>query len=147
MAVLLDTGILLRGLVPQDAAAAEIRRSARALYRREERLVTTMQNVAEFWNVATRPQNARGGFGCSASFLEPRLRFIERYCEILTESPQAYELWRELVFQHSLSGVSVHDARLVAVMLANGVSQILTLNGADFRRYAGIAVVAPSEFE
>ncbi len=145
MAVLLDTGILLRGLVPQDAAAAEIRRAAKLLYRRGERLVTTMQNVAEFWNVATRPQSARGGYGCLASFLEPRLRFIERYCEILTESPQAYDVWRDLVSQHSLMGVSVHDARLVAVMLANGVSQILTLNGADFRRYAGITPVTPAE--
>jgi predicted nucleic acid-binding protein len=39
----------------------------------------------------------------------------------------------------------VHDARLVAAMLAHGVPQLLTLNDRDFARYAGISVVHPRD--
>lgn len=43
----------------------------------------------------------------------------------------------------AVSGVRVHDARLVAAMLVHGVGHVLTLNEADFRRYDGITVVEP----
>lgn len=35
------------------------------------------------------------------------------------------------------SGRQVHDANIVAVMLANGVRRLLTFNAADFRPFAG----------
>ncbi len=46
---------------------------------------------------------------------------------------------------YGVSGVQVHDAHLVAAMLANGITHILTFNAADFTRYtgAGIVVVDP----
>ena len=48
---------------------------------------------------------------------------------------------------HRVSGVQVHDARLVAAMVSHGVRHILTFNTADFNRYApeGIIAVDPSE--
>ena len=51
--------------------------------------------------------------------------------------------WRRLVVRHAVTGVKVHDARLVAAMLVHGVSNILTLNDRDFARYAGISAVNP----
>jgi hypothetical protein len=53
--------------------------------------------------------------------------------------------WRRLVVACSVAGVQVHDARLVAAMLAHGVPQLLTLNGRDFARYPGIAVLHPRD--
>lgn len=44
---------------------------------------------------------------------------------------------------HNVSGVQVHDARLVAAMRVHGVSRILTFNDKDFTRYADIEVVHP----
>lgn len=38
----------------------------------------------------------------------------------------------------------VHDARLVALMQAHGITHILTLNGSDFTRYPGITPVDPA---
>jgi predicted nucleic acid-binding protein len=43
----------------------------------------------------------------------------------------------------NLSGVQVHDARLVAVMHVHGLTHLLTLNTVDFIRYPGITVVHP----
>ena len=41
-------------------------------------------------------------------------------------------------------GKQVHDANLVATMLAHGIRRLLTFNLADFQRFAGLVeLVAP----
>jgi len=47
------------------------------------------------------------------------------------------------VTQYQLQGKRVHDARLVAVMLAYNVTHLLTFNPDDFRRIEEITVVSP----
>jgi predicted nucleic acid-binding protein len=145
MAVLVDTGILLRSFVRTEPSYATIRRSFRDLRGRGEELVTTVQNIAEFSNVSTRPTSARGGYELSVAKVDLRIRFLERLCRRLYESEESYEIWRRLVAKHSIAGVSVHDARLVAIMLANQLNQILTLNDRDFRRFEpdGIVILSP----
>jgi predicted nucleic acid-binding protein len=49
-----------------------------------------------------------------------------------------------LLVVHAVKGKQVHDARLVAMMEAHGITHILTLNGADFARYPGIVVIDPA---
>lgn len=52
-----------------------------------------------------------------------------------------YSEWRRLVVTYRVSGVQVDDARLVAIMKANGAAHILTLNVKDFTRYASEGIV------
>jgi predicted nucleic acid-binding protein len=75
------------------------------------------------------------------------LRTFEQTFPQLPESAEVYDRWRELVVRYGVSGVQVHDARLVAFMLAHDVVRILTFNSADFRRYEalGIHAVEPGE--
>jgi predicted nucleic acid-binding protein len=73
-----------------------------------------------------------------------RVLAIERYCEVVTETENSYQIWRDLVASHGVIGASVHDARLVAMMLDRGISDILTLNAADFRRYP-VNVITPDQ--
>jgi predicted nucleic acid-binding protein len=42
-----------------------------------------------------------------------------------------------------VSGVLVHDARLVATMMTYGIAQIVTFNVADFARFSEIEAVHP----
>ena len=51
---------------------------------------------------------------------------------------------RRIVVQYNLSGVQVHDARLAAAMYVHSVGNILTLNIADFSRFAGLSAIHPS---
>jgi predicted nucleic acid-binding protein len=46
-------------------------------------------------------------------------------------------------FSNGVSGVQVHDARLAAAMYVHGVTYILTLNVADFSRFAGLTPLHP----
>jgi predicted nucleic acid-binding protein len=111
---------------------------------RRAKLCVTMQNIAEYWNVATRPV-AQNGFGLSIDEAEREIRAVERGMVLLPDSEFVYRLWRKLILSHRVSGKQVHDARLVASMRVHGVRHLLTLNTADFRRYSGIVPVHPSE--
>ncbi len=144
MVVLLDTNILLRLVDRNDPLHATVRGAVRAVKVRGDALVMTAQNVAEFWNVCTRPSTARGRLGLSIAEVDHRLRLLERIVRILPDSAAAYAIWRILVVSLGVGGVQVHDARLVALMQTHGATHILTLNGADFARFTGILTLDPN---
>jgi predicted nucleic acid-binding protein len=144
MLILADTGILLRLMERADPQHATIRSAVRNLVARGDELVTATQNVAEFWNVCTRPPTARGGLGLSIAETDRRLRVVERFVQLLADLPAAYRLWRQLVVNHSVLGRQVHDARLAALMQAHAITHILTLNGPGFARYPGITPIDPA---
>jgi predicted nucleic acid-binding protein len=106
---------------------------------------TSPQNAAEFWNVCTRPASARGGLGLSIAETERRLRIIERLFPVLVDHPAAYAHWRTLIVAHGVMGVQAHDARLVAFMIAHGLTHLFTLNAPDFARYPAIVAIRPAD--
>jgi predicted nucleic acid-binding protein len=142
MRVLLDSGILLRLVNRGDLLHGDVRAALRALKQRADMLVTASQNVAEFWNVCTRPATARGGLGYSIAETAKKLRLVERLVQVLPDTPAAFPIWKQLLVTHAVSGVQVHDARLVALMTAQGITHVLTLNVADFKRYPGIVAIS-----
>ena len=144
MLYLVDTGILLRALNRDDPDYASFRQALLHLRRNGHQLAVTFQNIAEFWNVSTRPATSRGGFGQSLEATDRRVRVIERLYSILPETNSTYATWRRLVFEHKVQGAKVHDARLVALMLSNSATHILTLNVTDFARYKGIVAQTPA---
>jgi predicted nucleic acid-binding protein len=72
-----------------------------------------------------------------------RVRLIERRYTLLPDTPAVHAEWRRLLVVHSVMGVQVHDARLVAAMNVHGVTHILTFNVADFARFPGVIAVHP----
>jgi predicted nucleic acid-binding protein len=145
MQYLVDTGVWLRLFDRTDSEHAAIREALRSLRSSGHSLAACPQNIAEFWNVSTRPASARGGYGKGVATTEGRVQFVERFATILVESPEAYVGWRKLLVEHQLQGLAVHDARLVSMMQVAGITHILTLNAADFARYSGIVAATPKE--
>lgn len=145
MRYLVDTNVLLRLLQRNDPHHSTIRQAVRAILARGDELCCAPQNIIELWNVSTRPVAARGGFGLTTAETDRRVRLIERLSTILEEAPSVYPEWRRLVVDYSVSGVQVHDARIVALMNVHVVTHVLTLNASDFSRYAGIVAVSPDE--
>jgi predicted nucleic acid-binding protein len=142
--VLLDTNILLRLLNPADPEYGIVRSAVDALAARGDQLYFVSQNLVEFWNVCTRPAN-RNGLGLSGAETNTRATLIESRFTFLPDTPRVHAAWRRLVTAHSVVGVQVHDARLVAAMLVHGVQQLLTLNDRDFVRYSGVSVLHPRD--
>lgn len=142
---LLDTNILVRLNNPGDPRRAVARQAIAALRARADTLCYTSQNLAEFWNVCTRPTTARGGLGMSVAQTERRVRMIERHLTLLPDDPRVHEEWRRLLVLHQVIGLQVYDTRLVAAMQVYSVSHLLTFNIADFARYSGITPVHPQQ--
>jgi predicted nucleic acid-binding protein len=145
-AVLLDTDVLVRLLHTADPLHEQAVNAVRALRRQRSGFYTTVQNIAEFWNVCTRPPSSRNGLGFPVAEVTKRIAIINRWSQVLTESGASYAVWQRLVTAYSVQGAAVHDARLVSVMIAHGIAQILTFNGSDFVRYEseGISSLAPA---
>lgn len=139
---LVDTNILLRLARRSDPQHSLLYAAVAKLASEGATLHYTHQNIAELWNVMTRPV-ARNGFGLTVAEAEREVRVIEAGMSLLPENEDVYREWRKIVVQFAVSGVQVHDARLVAAMLVHGVRHILTLNAADFDRYDAITVVEP----
>jgi predicted nucleic acid-binding protein len=133
---------LLRLLNPGDPEYASARSAVDALVARGDELCFVSQNLVEFWNVCTRPAG-KNGFGLTGAETDARARLIENRFTFLPDNARIQAEWRRLIVACSVSGVQGHDARLVAAMLAHGVTHLLTLNDRDFARYPGISAVHP----
>ena len=55
--------------------------------------------------------------------------------EILEDGPTVTEWLISLLGEVSVGGRQIHDANIVATMLAHGERRLLTFNTSDFRRY------------
>ena len=145
MVYLTDTNVLLGIGHPADPRYPIAHVAVRKLWEDGHELQTTSQNFAEFWNVSTRPTD-RNGFGLTPDETDELLQGLEEAFPLLLDSVDVYRVWRRLVVDYDVSGVQVHDARLVAAMIVHDVTHILTFNTADFNRYTpeGIIAVDPA---
>jgi predicted nucleic acid-binding protein len=139
---LVDSNVLLRWVKPDHRDYPRIVLAIDAILRSDGVLCFTSQNVAEFWNACTRPAE-RNGFGLSPQETDRRTRVFEEKLRLLPDNLAVHIEWRKLLVSHSVSGVQVHDARLVAAMHVHGVKRILTFNNKDFARYTDIEALHP----
>ncbi|HEY3333131.1 MAG TPA: PIN domain-containing protein [Capsulimonadaceae bacterium] len=147
MIYLVDTNVVLRAVNTQDAQHNVCVSATSELFRRGAILSISTQVVAEFWNVITRPSDARppGSYGFDTMEAEKHLIRAERMFEVLPDPAGLYECWRDIVLQHKVVGTQVHDARLAAWAMAYNADGILTLNGKDFARFPQVTVVNPND--
>ena len=142
MSYLIDTNVLLRlvqDIHPMhDDAAASIRQ----LLSINEELFIISQNLIEFWAVATRPVNYNG-LGLTIDQAEQELSKLKNIFILRLDTAAIFLAWEKLVKVHKVAGKQVHDARIVAAMLAHGITDLLTFNTDDFKRYAEIQVIDP----
>ncbi len=141
---LVDTNILLRWVKPDDLHYENVKKGIDYLLKQGVELCYTSQNLAEFWNTCTRPvRDNRSGYGLDILETDLRARLIEGTLRLLPDSLEVHLQWRKILVKYSVSGVQVHDARLVASMRVHGIDRILTFNQRDFTRYKDIEAVDP----
>lgn len=143
---LVDTNVLLRISRQDDIREQTLKAALMALESKRSPLYYSIQNVAEFWNVCTRPVD-RNGYGLSIAETNRGVLAIEHRMTYLPDNEQVYAIWRRLIIDRNVRGVQVHDARPAAIMQAYGLDRILTLNQQDFLRYPGIQAVHPKQVQ
>lgn len=144
---LVDTNVLVRYLEESDARHTAAVDAIEGLTAQGHTLYLTSQSIIEFWAVASRPTDVNG-LGWDLARCNVALPLLMAALEFLPDTAAIFEEWQRLVTTYSVSGVQVHDTRLVAVMKTHNISGILTFNTKHFRRFAtgeGIALVDPTD--
>lgn len=139
---LLDNNVVMRFCNPSDVqhelAADAI---SRLLMQSDECLLVT-QVIIEFWVVATRPTQVNG-LGWTVEQTRSTIdQLLDRF-PFLEESPQIFPNWLNLVTTNRVMGKRTHDARIIAAMLANGITHLLTFNPSDFAGISSITIIHP----
>lgn len=139
---LLDTNILLRLSNTDDKRHKLVRETLARLIIQGDDCMLTAQVLIEFWVVATRPVEVNG-LGWSTVDTKDAVDQLLRQFPLLDEPPTILPTWLALVSKNDIKGKRVHDIRLLAVMLTQQVSHLLTLNPDDFDIEAGLTIVCP----
>lgn len=141
---LFDTNIFLRLAEKNSAERPIILNAIRKIHQQNKIICYTPQILAEFWNVCTRPTSSRGGFGLSLEQTERKVNLIQKHFELLPDTPATFTEWRKLVSDYKVTGVQVHDTKLVASMNVHKVEYLVTLNEKDLKRFS-INVISPND--
>jgi predicted nucleic acid-binding protein len=141
--VFLDTNVLIRYDILETPEHASVRQAVRALIAHNCTLWISRQVIREYCRVLTHP-----GFTHPLDMRRAvrRARQIVPYFQIADENETVTQNLFALLEQVPIGGKQVHDANIVATMQSVGVTQLLTLNTADFRRFEpGITLLGLDE--
>ena len=129
----IDTNVLVKSRIAtapdHDIAWHTLERA----YRRLEPLRISRQVIREYLAVITRPQPWPMAL-TRREAVEDVSRLMGSF-EILEDGPLVTELLVALCREVPIGGRQIHDANIVATMLAHGENRLLTFNTADFHRY------------
>jgi predicted nucleic acid-binding protein len=146
MTYLLDTNILLRVSQTNHTMHQDAMNALRILRSQGETLCVLPQNLIEYWAVATRPV-ASNGLGYSFDEAQDEIKEFKKLFAILPDTAAIFLEWETLVKSHQVIGKQAHDARIAAAMIAHQVTNLLTFNTADFKRFSGIAATDPKDIK
>jgi predicted nucleic acid-binding protein len=136
-----DTNVLVYSMATR-APLRERARVALANAGSEAMLAVSRQVLREYLAVVTRQQNWGEALPLRVALADAEI-FCRRF-RVLDDGPAVWDELRELCRRFSFGGRQVHDANIVATMLAHGERRLLTFNDADFRRFAPpIEIVVP----
>ena len=139
---LADTNLLLRLADPNSKQHIVAIQALARLLGQSDEVYLTPQNFIEFWAVATRPVEANG-FGWNNGRTAREVAELQERFPLLSDSPDIFARWLELVKQLPIHGKRVHDARLVAVLQTHTVEHLITFNISDFAGFPSLSLVDP----
>jgi len=136
-----DTNVLVYASEPTSAFWAAASAALLRLEAAGDTLCISRQIVREYIAVVTRPQAGMPPLPPASAAASAR-RLLEIYA-VLEDTAIATARLLELLETVSTAGRQVHDANIVATMLAHGVTRLLTFNTADFRRFTPAIELVP----
>lgn len=98
-----------------------------------ESVSISRQVLREYLAALTRPQIWRMPVSLEEALAD--VERMERAFRVLEDGPRVTESLVALCRAVPVGGRQVHDANIVATMLAHGEHRLLTFNTVDFRRY------------
>ncbi len=128
-----DTNVLVKARILEAPEHEVARASLERAFEEPEPLRISRQVLREYLAVVTRPQTWLAPIPLEIA-LDDVERLVATY-EILEDGAVVTDRLVSLCREVSVGGRQIHDANIVATMLAYGERRLLTFNPSDFRRY------------
>ena len=128
-----DTNVLVRSRFEAAPSNLVARHWMKETSDSGETLRISRQIIREYLATVTRPQSWSPAVSMDLALAQAAE--LEAKFEILEDGPQVADRLGMLCREVPLGGKQIHDANIVATMLAHGERRLLTFNAADFRRY------------
>lgn len=142
--VFLDTNILLRMILTQMNQHAEVDALVKRTISEGAELWISGQVIREFIVQATHPRTLAEPLTIEQVVHE--IEAMKPLFQIADETAAVRDKLLELLQQYPTQGKQVHDANIVATMLAYEIDTLLTLNVDDLKRFEGkIRIVSLEE--
>ena len=138
----IDTNVLVYSRILEAPNHAVARASLERAFRSPEPLRISRQVIREYLVVVTRPQ-VWTVVMTREEALEDVARLLDSF-EVLEDGPVVTESLITLCWEVPVGGRQIHDANIVATMLAHGERRLLTFNVEDFIRYGDRIVLIDS---
>ena len=129
----IDTNILTNAVAPEAPNHFIARERLNRALQEGEPIRISRQVVREYLAVMTRPQTWEIPL-TREEVLQDANRLLTSF-EVLEDGPLVTEALVTLCREVAVGGRQIHDANIVATMLAHGEHRLLTFNISDFRRY------------
>jgi predicted nucleic acid-binding protein len=131
--VFVDTNILTRATIDAAPLHVEARAMLDNLWNAGAELSISHQVIREYIANATRPQTYSPPLAVEAVLTQ--VEDFHKTFHILPDSPAVLVKFLELLRKVPVGGKQVHDANIVATLLAYEIEELLTHNVEDFERF------------
>jgi predicted nucleic acid-binding protein len=132
--IMLDTNVLLAATDEGRAEHGDALTILNEWPAGDTTLCTSGQILREYLAVATRPAE-QNGLGLKPADAVSNARAIRMRTAFLAEDAKVADRLLGLLADVECDGKQVHDANVIATMLAHGVGTIVTMNVEDFSRF------------
>lgn len=131
--VFADTNIILRAFHDDFVEHERVRTLFDRFLAEDTQIYISRQVIREYLVQATHPRTFVEPL--SIESLNQHLQQITRICTVLDETERVTEHLTRLITEYPTRGKQVHDANIVATMLAYEIDTLLTLNVDDLKRF------------
>jgi predicted nucleic acid-binding protein len=139
--VFVDTNVLVYANITSAPLHKQAQMALQNLWNGNDELWISRQVIREYVMSVTRPQ----------TFMQPmpaanviaRVQFFEQTFQVADDTSATTAKLLELINTIAIGGKQIHDANIVATMLVNQITHLLTHNTGDFSRYNQLITVIP----
>lgn len=139
--IFVDTNVLVYATQASAPWHADATSALANLRSQGSPLWISRQILREYLATLSRPQTFSAPLPMSV--LVADIRHFEAMFSVAEDGPQVTAHLLNLLSTISCAGKQIHDANIVATMLAHGLPKLLTHNVSDFARFAGQIQVVP----
>jgi predicted nucleic acid-binding protein len=129
-----DTNIVLRAMIPQMTLHREAEALIQKMWANDVELWISHQVIREYLVQATHPNSFTPAL--TLEQVVRQINIFETLFRIADETRQVRFELIALLKAYPTRGKQVHDANIVATMLAYSIDTLLTMNVADMKRFA-----------